>query len=90
MPWRKTSQQLLPNQLKLYKIDGYTIYPFFKLNNGPIYKGYSSLASYIKDFKNVIINGYQGVFWEDQIAAMTEELKNLELSVNTSKRFVLR
>lgn len=81
MTWRKTSQQLLPIQLSVKQNDGYTIYPFFKLDNGLIYNGYSTLASFIKNFKNVIIDGYHGVFWDDQIAAITKELSNSGLSV---------
>ena len=81
MPWRKTSQPLLPDQLKSDANDDYTIYPYFELGNGSVKQGYPSLANYIKAFKNVIIEGYHGVFWQDQIAAITEELKNLGLSV---------
>jgi len=62
--WRKT-EQLLPPLLKPdSKVGKYDIYPAFKIEPGKIKCGFHDLANEIKNSKNIIIDGYGGVFWE--------------------------
>ena len=63
---RKTSQYLMPPQLNkpLVKDDGYDIYPVCALGEHKIFNGYGSLTDWIISQRNVVIDGYVGVFWE--------------------------
>ncbi|MDO7742653.1 MAG: hypothetical protein MUP99_02735, partial [Pedobacter sp.] len=63
---RKTSQYLMPPQLikSSSKDDGYDIYPVCALGEHKIFNGYGSLIDWIISQRNVVIDGYVGVFWE--------------------------
>ncbi len=63
--WRKSSQPLLPLQLKkTVSVDGdYDIYPVHSMGTGHIFTGYASLAEWIAQQKNVVIDGYVGNDW---------------------------
>jgi len=63
---RKTSQYLMPPQLikSSSKDDGYDIYPVCALGEHKIFNGYGSLTDWIISQRNVVIDGYVGVFWE--------------------------
>ncbi|HPT20615.1 MAG TPA: class I mannose-6-phosphate isomerase [Bacteroidales bacterium] len=61
---RKTSQALLP-VIKTTPAKGrYDIYPASHLEDNQIYEGYESLADAMIDQKNVIIDGFGGVFFD--------------------------
>ena len=61
--YRKSSQHLLPVQ-KTSNGGGYDIYPTHRLPGGSIHKGYSSLAAELLPHKCIILDGYQGVFFD--------------------------
>lgn len=63
--FRKTSQSVLPVEKPKAKPEQYDIYPAFPLENGKISVGFDSLAEAIVSEKNVIIDGYIGVFFDD-------------------------
>jgi mannose-6-phosphate isomerase class I len=63
--FRKTGQFLMPNSVNsLPEESDYNIYPVFNVGDGRIHNGYSTVAEWIISHKNVIIDGYAGVFWE--------------------------
>ena len=63
---RKTAQYLMPPQLTKSSVqeDDYDIYPVLTLGEDKIFNGYHSLTDWIISQKNVVIDGYVGVFWE--------------------------
>jgi mannose-6-phosphate isomerase class I len=63
--WRKTAQHLLPDSKPQVNSGRYDIYPAFKLDESLIDEGYESLAAVILKHKNVTIDGYGGVFFDD-------------------------
>ncbi len=63
---RKTSQYLLPVQKTSNGSDGYDIYPTHRLPEGLIHAGYSTLTTEMLQHKCIILDGYQGV-WFDRI-----------------------
>ncbi|MBS1524127.1 MAG: class I mannose-6-phosphate isomerase [Bacteroidetes bacterium] len=64
MPLRKTAQFLMPNTVNaLPDQAGYNIYPVFNVGGERIHNDYGSLAKWIIKHKNVMIDGYTGVFW---------------------------
>jgi len=63
--WRKSKQYLMP-PTKSEKTSGkYDIYPTHQLGEGRIFVGFKSLAKEIMKHPIVIIDGYQGVFFDD-------------------------
>jgi len=62
--YRKTSQYLLSVQKTSTGGDGYDIYPTHKLPEGSIQAGYASLAAEMPPHRCIILDGYQGVFFE--------------------------
>ena len=64
--WRKSSQLLMPQQV-LYgtgTAGEYDLYPFRRLGDDTIFRGYASLAEWISRHKTVIIDGYIGNDWK--------------------------
>lgn len=63
---RKSSQYLMPPQLTKLSVkdNGYDIYPVCTLGEHKIFNGYDSLTNWIISQRNVVIDGYVGVFWE--------------------------
>ena len=81
---RKTSQYLMPPQLNkpLVKDDGYDIYPVCALDEHKIFNGYGSLTDWIISEKNVMIDGYVGVFWEKIRQGISDCLTERGLTAN--------
>lgn len=77
MEQRKTSQILLPVEKHETAAGRYDIYPAFKLENGSISEGYGSLAKRISNAKNVIIDGYIGIFFDEFKRELDKELYSL-------------
>jgi predicted NBD/HSP70 family sugar kinase/mannose-6-phosphate isomerase class I len=76
--WRKSAQALMPQYLpgKDGKPGQYDIYPFRRLGNGHIFRGYASLAEWISRQKAVIIDGYIGNDWvviREQLSAFLDK-----------------
>jgi mannose-6-phosphate isomerase class I len=73
-PWRKTTQLLMPARHTPTKPGQYDIYPGFPLGPGKIEIGYDALAARLTDCRQVVIDGYGGVFWETLRARLNEQL----------------
>jgi mannose-6-phosphate isomerase class I len=61
--WRSSGQPLLPLRQQPVPA-GYNIYPTHALGSGKIHAGYETIAAWIITHKQVLIDGYTGVFWE--------------------------
>jgi len=55
---------LLPVSKPLCAEGKYDIFPSLKINDNQVFKGFTSLASKIKRFRTVTIDGYNGVFFD--------------------------
>jgi mannose-6-phosphate isomerase class I len=75
---RKSSQQLMPVRLENHNVaDGaYDIYPVCNLGTGKIFNGYARLAQWIIAQKTVVIDGYEGVFYESIIDELEKQISN--------------
>lgn len=73
--WRKTEQLLLPKLKPKINKGHYDIYPAYSLEPDKIKSGFSELASKFTKHKNIVIDGYVGVFWEHFIHKLAYELK---------------
>jgi hypothetical protein len=73
--WRKTDQHLLPLQKKMNFGQGYDIYPAYKIADGQIFDGYSTIADALRGKKVVAIDGYNGVFFSDFIEQLDKIFK---------------
>ncbi|HAY71307.1 MAG TPA: hypothetical protein DCX89_05405 [Saprospirales bacterium] len=61
---RKTQQHLLPVQKTTTEKGHYDIYPAFRLENNKISSGFEQLAFEFSKYSLVLMDGYQGVFFE--------------------------
>ena len=62
--WRDSSQYILP-EVKPSPVEGrYDIYPSFKLDDGQVLSGFESLSNVLIKHRNIIIDGYIGVFFD--------------------------
>lgn len=64
-PWRKTTQHLMPVRRTAAEPGRYDIYPATDLGHGQIELGFAALAQRLADARQVIVDGYPGVFWAD-------------------------
>ncbi|TZF83236.1 hypothetical protein FW774_13180 [Pedobacter sp. BS3] len=83
--WRSGSQPLLPINVKPQHTDGYNIYPYHSVGSGKIHKGYQSLAQWIAGQKNLVIDGFSGVLWQEVQRHLHDELERLGVKVNWIK-----
>ena len=65
VPYRKTSQHLMPYRKPLKTKDGYDIYPAFAIPDNRISDDLEQLANIISTHRLVIIDGYHGVFFHE-------------------------
>src|SRR6185312_14033694 len=81
---RKSSQFIMPAKLDTNSIPKgvYNVFPFCALGHHKIFNGYDSLVKWIIQQKKVIIDGYEGVFWDKIETVLNEKLKNEGLTVN--------
>jgi mannose-6-phosphate isomerase class I len=81
---RKSSQLLMPVRLNNYKVtvEAYDIYPVCSLGDNKIFNGYASLAQWIIQQKTVVLDGYEGVFWNRIQEALINEIAKSGLTVN--------
>lgn len=63
MSWRKTTQPLAPATWSPSPPGQYDTYPAHSIGSGKIMLGYDKLAETLAGRKQVIIDGYGGVFW---------------------------
>jgi mannose-6-phosphate isomerase class I len=61
---RRSDQFLLPVSKPPLKGRKYDIYPSLKINDNQIFAGFETLAENITGFRKVIIDGYNGVFFD--------------------------
>lgn len=62
--WRKSSQFLMPAQKEKESIGDYGLYPAYSLGEGKISFGFEKLADELQKHKTIILDGYQGIFFE--------------------------
>ena len=81
---RKSSQFLMPVKLEQDKAveSIYNIYPVCSLGENKIFNGYDSLAKWIMEQKTIIIDGYEGVFWNKIESALQQQMAAEGLTVN--------
>lgn len=75
--WRNTDQFLMPASKQETEKGKYDLYPTLKIQEGKIQEGFASLAKVIAAEKQLIIDGYIGVFFEDFRKKLTAELEKL-------------
>jgi mannose-6-phosphate isomerase class I len=61
---RKSEQYVLPVSKPLSTEGKYDIYPSFKIDDNQVFAGFDSLADKIRNFRNISIDGYNGVFFD--------------------------
>ncbi len=71
---RKTEQFLAPQKANPTHAGEYNIYPGFPIGSGKIHAGTKAIAEWILQQKNVMIDGYAGVFWDQLIENLNKEL----------------
>ena len=79
---RKTSQFLMPLEKPAVQPGMYDIYPAWRLAGGLIYAGFESLARVLAQHPVVILDGYQGVFFEEIREKLQSCFADLGVSVN--------
>jgi predicted NBD/HSP70 family sugar kinase/mannose-6-phosphate isomerase class I len=72
-----TSQYPMPIITNKETKDSYEVFPNFPISNGAIERSFKSLAKEIVNQKNVLIDGYMGIYWDEFILEITKELKAL-------------
>lgn len=80
--YRKTSQYLMPVKKKEERAGDYNLYPTHHLGEGKIFVGFESLAEEIKKHDTVLIEGYQGVFYERIKKNLYKDLQQNGIAVN--------
>lgn len=72
---RVSTQPLVPARLTGQTIvDGYNPFPFHPIGDGRIFNGYKKLAKLIINHRNVLIEGYSGIYFDAIREAITQEL----------------
>ena len=72
---RHTEQFIAPINSTVTPSGEYDIYPAFPLGKGKIGKGINQLADWIEKHSQIKIDGYIGVFWDELIIKLGEELR---------------
>jgi mannose-6-phosphate isomerase class I len=80
--WRKTKQHLLPPSKPEQTAGKYDIYPTHQLGDGLIFVGFESLSTEMMKHSVVIIDGYQGMFFEDVRKNLQPFFEKSGISVN--------
>jgi mannose-6-phosphate isomerase class I len=75
--WRKTDQFLMPVNKEASVKGMYDLYPTLKIEDGKIQEGFESLAWQLRDEKQVVIDGYIGVFFDDFKEKLDAEFRKL-------------
>jgi len=61
--WRNTDQFLMPVNKQIPAKGKYDLYPTLRIEDGKIDEGFESLARAVANEKQLIIDGYVGVFF---------------------------
>jgi len=83
--YRNTKQFLAPKKPLKLKDGEYEIYPAYPIGEGKIFDNLEILAEKLINCKNVVIDGYVGVFWEDLREKLTIIFNNKNTDVNWMK-----
>ncbi|ALM50846.1 hypothetical protein AMR72_17265 [Flavobacterium psychrophilum] len=75
--FRKTEQFLAPVKRDSNEENNYDAYPSFPIGDGKIQLGAAALAQWISVHKNIVIDGYIGVFWDTVVESLDAELLKL-------------
>lgn len=78
---RKTTQFLAPATKTQTEKGEYDIYPGFNVEEDSIHKGYVGLADWMSNHKQIIVDGYVGVFWEEAKENLEKEFDKKGLKV---------
>lgn len=78
---RNSDQFLIPIKKEEKPVGMYDLYPSLKLGSGKIQSGIKSLAKELQGVKNLIIDGYIGVFFEEIREEIVIELEKLGKNV---------
>jgi mannose-6-phosphate isomerase class I len=82
IPIRKTAQFLLPEIKPEVKTGQYDLYPTHSLGAGKIHSGFEKLAAEMAGYSTVIIDGYQGVFFNEIREQLHSCFEIMGLAVN--------
>jgi len=75
--WREADQFLMPVNKEVSAKGMYDLYPTLKIEDGKIAEGFESLAWQLKDEKQLVIDGYIGVFFIDFREKLDAEFQKL-------------
>ena len=84
--YRETQQYLLPETKECPEAGHYDIYPSFVLEPGVIFHGVEALARHLAGYKTIILDGFEGVFYEELAEGLNKEFNRMGLQA--SFRFV--
>lgn len=82
LPKRKTQQFLMPAVKPEVKPGMYDVYPAHPLPDGLIHTGFDALARELARHRTVIIDGYQGVFFDEIREKLQACFRDMGLRVN--------
>ncbi len=75
MTHRNTTQFIIPKSKPQSKWGEYDIYPTFPLKEGVLKEGFHSLAEWICDHTQIILDGYVGVSWDHFREELNQEIE---------------
>jgi mannose-6-phosphate isomerase class I len=81
---RVSSQSLLPQQIKKDGAAnaGYNMYPFHALGADKIFSGYGSLAKWMSGHRQIVLDGYGGIFWKEVKQCLHTEFQESGIRVH--------
>ncbi|MDR1223943.1 MAG: ROK family protein [Tannerella sp.] len=80
-PFRKTTQFLAPEKASPNMPGHYDIYPGFPVGTGKIHEIHDGLAAWIAGHRQVVIDGYMGIFWDQLVETLNTGLLKLNKKV---------
>ena len=81
-PFRKTTQLLMPLNHTPTAPGEYDVYPGLDVGEGVVQAGFGALALRLAGEGTVVLDGFQGIFWEDFRASLDRELRALGCEAN--------
>lgn len=78
--FRKSTQYTLPVE-KEEEVEGYDVFPTFKIGEGKVAEGFLSLANWLQKYDQVILEGDPGVCWSSFTSQLYEALQRNNLKV---------